>query len=117
MNTNYHIDLVKKPTTSYQRSAADHELANLAVKLYPKAANAMTSVVSNGDWQTYCQDIEEYDKFVWEQSHKGDKSNIFAYKKIKVSPSWTEQIWAPVFERVRQKVSLHWGVSLTLIQR
>ena len=77
MNTNYHIDLVKKPTTSYQRSAADHELANLAVKLYPKAANAMTSVVSNGDWQTYCQDIEENDKFVWEQSHKGDKSNIF----------------------------------------
>lgn len=116
MNVNYHIDLVKKPTTGYNRTPNDHQLAEQAVKLYPKASAAMTQAVADGNWQKYCAEIEEYDRFVWVESHKGDKSNIFAYKKIKVSPSWTEQIWAPVFERVRQNISKQWKVDLVLIQ-
>lgn len=116
MNINYHIDLVKKPTTGYNRSDNDHALAAMAQELYPAVASAMTNAVEDGDWQKYCSAIEEYDRFVWEQSHKGDKSNIFAYKKIKVSPSWTEQLWAPVFERVRKSVEAKWNTSLTLIQ-
>ena len=116
MNVDYHINLVKKPTTGYNRSENDHVLAKQAQKLYPKASRAMLDVVATGNWQEYCSAIEEYDQFVWEQSHKGDKDNIFAYKKIKISPSWTEQIWAPVFERVRQKVETDWQCSITLIQ-
>jgi hypothetical protein len=116
MNTNYHIDLVKKPTTGYQRSENDHVLAEKAQELYPTVAAAMLDAVVDGDWQKYCASIEEYDRFVWIESHRGDKSNIFSYKKIKVSPSWTEQLWAPVFERVRKTVQQQWNTPLVLIQ-
>lgn len=116
MNINYHIDLVKKPTTGYNRSAGDHALAAKAQELYPNVAAAMLDAVKHGNWQKYCNVIEEYDRFVWVESHRGDKTNIFSYKKIKVSPSWTEQLWAPVFERVRKSVEAKWNTSLTLIQ-
>jgi len=116
MDTNYHINLVKKPTTGYNRTANDHVLARQAEELYPVVAQAMLNAVVDGDWAKYCQSIETYDQFVWEQSQKGDKTNIFAYKKIKVSPSWTEQLWAPVFERVRKSFENQWNTSLALIQ-
>jgi hypothetical protein len=116
MDINYHINLVKKPTTGYNRTNNDHELARHAQTLYPAVAQAMLDAVVDGDWEKYCCDIKIYDQFVWEQSHKGDKSNIFAYKKIKISPSWTEQLWAPVFERVRRSLQNKWNTGLILIQ-
>ena len=62
MNTNYHIDLVKKPTTGYQRSENDHVLAEKAQELYPTVAAAMLDAVVDGDWQKYCASIEKYSK-------------------------------------------------------
>jgi hypothetical protein len=82
MNVNYHIDLVKKPTTGYKRSANDHALAAKAQELYPAVAAALLEAVEDGNWQKYCNSIEEYDRFVWIESHRGDKTNIFSYKKI-----------------------------------
>jgi hypothetical protein len=116
MDTNYHINLVKKPTTGYNRTANDHVLAKQAEGLYPVVSQAMLNAVVNGDWAKYCQSIETYDQFVWEQSHKGNQTNIFANPKIKIGPSWAEQMWAPVFERVRLEIQKKWNVALELIQ-
>jgi hypothetical protein len=116
MNFNYHIDLVKNPSGSYSRTAADHALVDRAVTMYPKVVAVMKKVIQDGKYDEYAKSIAEYDRFVWEESHRGDKTNIFAYKKIKVSPSWTEQFWAPVFERVRLQISKTWNTDLVLIQ-
>lgn len=116
MNYNYHIDLVKNPSGGYSRTAEDHKLVDIAVSMYPKVVEAMQKVITDGKYDAYAKAIEAYDRFVWEESHRGDKTNIFAYKKIKVSPSWTEQFWAPVFERVRQQISQVWNTDLLLIQ-
>lgn len=116
MDFNYHINLVKNPSGSYARTAEDQVLATQAVGMYPAVVGAMQKVLVDGDYKDYCKRIRDYDKFVWEQSHKGDKTNIFSYKKIKVSPSWTEQLWAPVFERVRRTISAAWKTELVLIQ-
>jgi hypothetical protein len=116
MDTKYHINLVKNPSTGYSRTAEDAKLVQTAVGLYVSAEQAMIDFLADGDHKKYIKGIEAYDKFVWEASHKGDKSNLFAYKKIKVSPTWTEQIWAPIFERVKKEMEKHWGVELVLIQ-
>lgn len=116
MDTQYHINLVKNPKGGYKRTTNDNELVKQAESMYPVASDAMLKLVNDGDYESYINSIEAYDKFVWEQSHKGDKSNIFAYKKIKISPTWTEQIWAPVFERVRIIMEKEWGTNLVLIQ-
>jgi hypothetical protein len=116
MNYNYHINLVTNDSGGYERTAKDRLLAQQAVAMYSQVVGAMQKVLSDGDYKDYCKNIRDYDKFVWEQSHKGDKTNIFSYKKIKVSPSWTEQLWAPVFERVRTTISEQWKTPLILIQ-
>lgn len=115
MNTNYHIDLVKNTTSGYKRTANDLVLVKQAESMYPIVADAMLKLVKDGDYTAYINAIEAYDKFVWVQSHKGDKSNLFAYKKIKISPTWTEQLWAPVFERVRIAIQKEWGTGTDLI--
>lgn len=109
MDFDYHIRLVQNDTGGYERTEYDWALVARAAALYPQARTAMVAVLEDGDYGSYVTGIESYDRFVWEQSHKGDKSNIFAYKKIKVSPSWTEQLWAPVFERVRTRIADHWA--------
>jgi hypothetical protein len=117
MDLDYHIKLVRNETTSYKRTENDALLVSTAETMYPAVKVAMTQVVADGDYEKYVNGIAAYDKFVWEESHKGDKTNIFSYKKIKVSPSWTEQLWAPVFERVRQKMAELWSEgNLVLIQ-
>jgi len=110
MDTGYHISLVKNSRSSgYRRSENDKELAKRAELLYEHVIPAIEEVVKTGNWKIYCKKIELYDRFVWEQSHKGDKSNIFAYAKIKIGPSWLEQLWAPVFERIRIRLVKIWG--------
>jgi len=116
MDTQYHINLVKNPKGGYKRTANDLDLVKQAESMYSVVSDAMLKLVQDGDYKSYINSIETYDKFVWEQSHKGDKSNIFAYKKIKISPTWTEQIWAPVFERVRIIMEKEWNIQLVLIQ-
>lgn len=116
MDTKYHINLVLNPSTSYHRTKNDADLVKQAQELYPAAEKAMLDYLQTGDADRYVQGIRDYDRFVWLASHQGDKSNIFAYKKIKVSPTWTEQMWAPVFERVRQAMQAHWSAELVLIQ-
>lgn len=116
MDTKYHIDLVNNEATNYTRTAYDRELAKKANALYPNVENAMRQLIVDGDYKKYIDSITEYDAFIWEESHRGDKTNIFAYKKIKVSPTWTEQIWAPVFERIRQHFVQKWSVDLDLVQ-
>lgn len=117
MDFDYHLKLVTNSNTGYDRTAHDLDLVEQAKTLYPSARTAMQKVVEDGDYQSYVKGIEPYDRFIWHHSHLGDKSNIFAYKKIKVSPSWTEQIWAPVFERVRRQMADHWQTGeLRIIQ-
>ena len=117
MDVDYHMKLVRNETGGYQRTDNDRNLVAQAETLFPTVRQAMLDVVKTGDYAAYVTAIEAYDKFVWEESRKGDKSNIFAYKKIKVSPSWTEQFWAPIFERVRQQISKEWNIdNLILIQ-
>lgn len=116
MDTGYHINLVKNPSGGYARTDNDLKLAKQAEALYEPVMAAMTAAVENGDWKQYCNSIKDYDEFVWGQSHKGNQTNIFANPKIKVGPSWAEQMWAPVFERVRLQVQKKWGVDLVLIQ-
>jgi hypothetical protein len=116
MDPKYHIHLVTNPASGYERTAKDAVLVEKAIMLYSKVETAIINVVENGDYKQYIDSIREYDKFIWEASHEGDKSNLFAYKKIKVSPSWTEQIWAPVFERIRLSLNEYWKTELVLIQ-
>lgn len=116
MDTKYHIKLVENPSTGYKRTKEDAVLVAAATALYPVVEQAMIQFVADGDHNKLVSAYKAYDKFVWEASHKGDKTNLFAYKKIKVSPTWTEQMWAPVFERIRIEMSKHWGVELVLIQ-
>lgn len=117
MDIDYHIKLVRNESTGYVRTDNDRDLVAQAETMFPAVRQAMLDVVKTGDYATYVKAIEAYDKFVWEQSHKGDKTNIYAYKKIKVSPSWTEQFWAPIFERVRLAISKEWNEdNLVLIQ-
>lgn len=108
MDTEYHINLVKNPGGGYKRTANDLDLIKQAEILYPAVRKAMLDVVSDGDYQKYINGITPYDAFYWEQAHKGDQTNIYAYPKIKIGPSWSEQIWAPVFERVRLQMIDHW---------
>lgn len=123
MDARYHLKLVLNETTGYQRTSRDLVLMDQASHLYEQVLHAIHQVISDGDYSAYLKSIEDYDRFVWEHSHQGDKSNMFAYKKIKVSPSWTEQFWAPVFERVRQRIAPQWqtqlaerGAELVLLQ-
>lgn len=116
MNLDYHIDLVRNPSTGYARTALDLDLVAQAQSLYVQARLAMSQLTLDGDYKAYVLAIRDYDRFVWQASHQGDKTNLFAYKKIKVSPSWTEQIWAPVFERVRQHLETIWRCPLVLVQ-
>ena len=116
MDPKYHISLVTNPASGYERTAKDALLVEQAISLYSKVESAIVKVVEDGDYKKYVDSITEYDKFIWEVSHEGDKSNLFAYKKIKVSPSWTEQIWAPVFERIRLSLNEYWNTELILIQ-
>jgi hypothetical protein len=117
MDTMYHKKLVLNETTDYQRTAYDSQLVEEAKTMFADVEQALIQVVSSGDYTEYVKQIRNYDKFVWEKSHEGDKTNIYAYKKIKVSPSWTEQFWAPIFERVRLKISELWNFdNLVLIQ-
>jgi len=112
MDSKYHLKLVLNETTGYQRTAGDLRLVDEANRLYQTVIPAIDALMQDGSYQNYVSAIEPYDRFVWEHSHKGDKANIFSYKKIKVSPSWTEQFWAPVFERVRIKLVQHWAQDL-----
>jgi hypothetical protein len=116
MDTTYHINLVKNPSGGYNRNENDNRLVKEAEELYQSVIIAMTTVVKTGNWKQYCDAIKAYDMFVWDQSHKGNQTNIFANPKIKVGPSWAEQMWAPVFERVRLQVEKTWGIDLVLIQ-
>jgi hypothetical protein len=116
MDTRYHINLVKNTAGGYHRTENDNRLANEAEELYKAVESAMPIAVETGNWKQYCDSIKEYDKFVWEQSHKGNQTNIFANPKIKVGPSWAEQMWAPVFERARLKMEQVWDTTLILIQ-
>jgi hypothetical protein len=117
MDTEYHINLVRRDPNSvkkvqsksrYVRTPNDLVLIQQAEKLYPGVRSAMLDLVKDGDYEKYISSINAYDAFYWEQAHKGDQSNIYAYPKIKIGPSWTEQIWAPVFERVRLRLIEHW---------
>jgi hypothetical protein len=116
MDTHYHINLVKNNTGGYIRTENDNQLAAEAETLYLSVVKAMLIAVETGDWRQYLSSIKEYDMFVWEQSHKGNQTNIFANPKIKIGPSWAEQMWAPVFERTRLKIEKVWNTNLTLIQ-
>lgn len=116
MDTKYHINMVTNPTTGYTRTSNDHALVKKAISLYDVVEKAMQQVIKDGDYEAYVKSITEYDKFVWIESHKGDKANLFSYKKIKVSPTWTEQLWAVVFERVRLALEKNWASKLEIIQ-
>jgi hypothetical protein len=116
MDTHYHINLVKNPSGGYHRTENDNDLVKEAEVLYQSVISAMPIAVKTGNWKEYCNSIKEYDMFVWEQSHKGNQTNIYANPKIKVGPSWAEQMWAPVFERVRLQMQQKWNVELVLIQ-
>ena len=106
MDTNYHINLVINTSSGHKRTNNDKQLAVEAESLYKEVVPAMIKAVQTGDWSKYCKSIENYDRFVWEQSHKGNEANMFANPKIKVGPSWLEQLWAPVFERIRIKIEM-----------
>ena len=108
MDTEYHINLVKNLGGGYKRTPNDLKLIEQAEKLYPAVRAGMTDVVKDGDYVKYVKAINAYDAFYWEQAHKGDQTNIYAYPKIKIGPSWTEQLWAPFFERVRLQIIDHW---------
>jgi hypothetical protein len=77
MDTQYHINLVKNPKGGYKRTENDFVLVKQAESMYSIVSDAMLKLVKDGDYKSYINSIEAYDKFVWEQSHKGDKSNIF----------------------------------------
>ena len=109
MDTNYHINLVINTSSGHKRTNNDKQLAVEAESLYKEVVPAMIKAVQTGDWSKYCKSIENYDRFVWEQSHKGNEANMFANPKIKVGPSWLEQLWAPVFERIRIKIEMIWN--------
>jgi hypothetical protein len=118
MNTNYHIELVTRDNSKsgYQRTEEDIKLAEEAKQLYHAVEIAMKSVVVDGDYKAYCAAIEDYDQFVWHHRTRPNQSNLFANPKIKIATSWTEQAWAPVFERIRQEICKHWNKELVLVQ-
>jgi len=109
MNLHRHINLVKNTNTGYERKEKDFLLVEQALKIYPTVELAQLDLVSNSDYSSYITSITPYDQFYWEQSHKGDKENIYAYAKIKVGPSWLEQLWFPVFERIKNKMEKVWA--------
>lgn len=114
MDLHYHINLVKKHisgTSGYKDKPDDVYIRNRAFALYPTVEQAQIDVVNDGDYLKYVNTISTYDQFYYDYSRRGDQTNIFAYPKIKIGPSWLEQIWAPVFERVRVEMQKHWEVA------
>lgn len=112
MDSSYHLKLVLNETTGYHRTANDQLLVAHAQNMYPTVISAIDKVIVDGEYDKYVESIGPYDRFIWEESHRGDKTNLFSYKKIKVSPTWTEQLWAPVFERVRLQLEKQWADDL-----
>ena len=106
MNKSYHINILTK--TNHTKTSEDCLIVDELTRMYPSVMDAMDKVVVDGDYNVYCNSIKAYDSIVWQKSHEPDKSNLLAYKKIKITPSWTEQLWAPIFERARRKVEMNW---------
>lgn len=116
MDIKYHINIVSNPASGYTKTSNDIELIAQAKSLYTDVESAMNKVIEDGNYKAYIKAITFYDQFIWTNKHKPNQSNMFANPKIKVSPTWTEQLWAVVFERVRRNISSVWGHDLVLIQ-
>ena len=82
----------------------DHPSVKPLIEMWPTVELAIKKVIDDGDYNSFIESIREYDEHIWKESKKADGSNPIAYKKWKIYPSWSELIWAIVYERIRRQL-------------
>lgn len=85
---------------------AHHPYVRQALSLLPAAEEAMKQFTQGDiDVVGYIDQITAYDQFMWDKWHEfPQKSNPINIGQNKKYSSWREQKWAPIWERIRQRL-------------
>jgi hypothetical protein len=80
-------------------------LINQAITYLPSFEDAISGVITSGDWKEYIKLITEYDKFLWECNHlhpqKSNSINILQNKKYS---SFRETLLLPLWIRLQNSL-------------
>jgi len=119
MNYLYHIELLKKSSKENDRFKGD-AIYDVLVNKYQESGveSAMKDLVGGMiSISEYVERIAEYDREIVEYYlAKPQKSNPVNTGQNKLYPSWREQKWAPIFEKIRLKLQTRSEYELKLVQ-
>lgn len=117
MNLNYHLDTLKN-SFSKKNKWKGNLVIGLLINEYQKLGitQAMEDYISTGDLSSYVKEINQYDKIIYEYAKKSQASNPVSTRQTKILSTWRENIWTPIWEKIRSKLQTRTDFKLVTIQ-
>ena len=117
MNLNYHIDKLESSFNKKSKWKGNpiigrlmNEYRNLGI------TQAMKDYVLTGDLSTYIKKINEYDFIIYQYAKESQASNPVSTRQTKILSTWRENIWTPIWERLRSILQTRTNLKLVTIQ-
>lgn len=117
MNLNYHIDKLESSFNKKSKWKGNpiigrlmNEYRNLGI------TQAMEDYISTGDLLTYVKKINKYDFIIYQYAKESQASNPVSTRQTKILSTWRENIWTPIWERLRSILQTRTNLKLVTIQ-
>lgn len=90
-----------------------HPYVQKALGFIPEFEKAINQVIEDGDWETYCNSVNEYDKFLWDAYHnETDTINPINIVQSKKYSSFRETLLLPLWTRIKNRLSFETHVPV-----
>jgi len=83
-----------------------HPYVQRALEFLTEFETAVNQVYETGDWVTYCQNVNEYDKYLWEVYHNEKQAtNPINTIQTKKYSSYRETLLFPLWKRIGERLN------------
>lgn len=90
----------------------NHPYVQRAMEFLPEFESAVNEVYESGDWNTYCTQVNEYDKYLWEVYHNEKQaSNPINTIQTKKYSSYREMLLYPLWKRISDQLTFQTFVA------
>lgn len=84
----------------------NHPYVQRAMEFLPEFESAVNEVYESGDWNTYCTQVNEYDKYLWEVYHNEKQAtNPINTIQTKKYSSYRETLLYPLWKRISDQLT------------
>ena len=91
---------------------SNHPYVVRALEFLPDFELAVNEVHQSGDWVSYCQRVNEYDKYLWDVYHSEKQAtNPINTIQTKKYSSYRETLLFPLWKRIGERISFETHVA------